>query len=131
MGLTVLPYIVRLIQQRKDVFEQYVQGFAGTGIKLLNTSNRDIEWNYAYCPAIFQDEDQLLRIKEKLEEEGIFIRRYFYPSLNTLPFLSSVVYCCNSEQLACRVAALPFYPELGLADITKIIETITVHLQPA
>lgn len=131
MGLAVLPYMARLIQQRKEVFDHYVEGFAGTVVELLNISDWDIEWNYAYCPAFFEDEGQLLRIKEKLEEEGVFIRRYFYPSLNTLPFLSVKAECSNSEHLASRVAALPLYPELRSNDINQIIQTINSCLKTA
>jgi dTDP-4-amino-4,6-dideoxygalactose transaminase len=55
----------------------------------------------------------------ELEKVGINSRRYFYPSLNTLPFLQYQP-CPVSEEIAKRVLCLPLHPELKESEICKI-----------
>ncbi len=131
MGLAMFPYLGDLIQQRKAIFNLYAEGLAATGLQLLIISSADIEWNFSYCPVLFKDENQLLRTKARLEEKGIYIRRYFYPSLNELPFLQGKTSCENSESISLKVAALPLYPGLCLKDIRLIIQVIIDNLQVA
>ena len=129
MGLALLPHLPLLIKQRKDIFDFYSKGLANTGIEVLNISNSDIQWNYSYFPILFKSEIDLLLIKAKLEEQQIFIRRYFYPSLNKLPFLKEKIICENSELLASKIAALPLYPGLTLGEINQIVNIIITHTQ--
>ncbi|RYD82613.1 MAG: DegT/DnrJ/EryC1/StrS family aminotransferase [Sphingobacteriales bacterium] len=129
MGLALLPYLPQLIEERKVIFDLYEMELSKTGIEFLNISHPDVAWNYAYCPVLFKNEEQLLRIKFKLEEEGIFIRRYFFPSLNQLPFLQQNIHCPISENIALRVAALPLYPGLTTTDTHRIVEIIKQNIQ--
>lgn len=81
MGLAMLPYLPQLIEKRKAIFDFYEKGLTDTCVHFLDFNNPDLSWNYAYCPVLFKKEEQLLLIKAKLEEEGIFIRRYFFKTL--------------------------------------------------
>ncbi len=131
MGLAVFPHIADLIHQRKIIFGIYRDLLADTGLELLNFDHSNFEWNFAYFPVLFADEDQLLRVQKKLNEKEIFIRRYFYPSLNELPFLEKKFECKTSEALSRRIASLPFYPGLETGDINKIVEIVKQNLLPA
>lgn len=77
------------------------------------------EYNYAYYPVIFKNENELLRVFDALHTADIFPRRYFYPSLNKLPYASGES-CPISEDISSRIACLPLYA--GLED--KTIQTI-------
>ena len=46
-----------------------------------------LDWNSAYYPVLLPDEDCRVRAERTLKEHGIHPRRYFYPALNTLPYL--------------------------------------------
>ena len=81
----------------------------------------ETEYNYAYYPVFFPDEKSLLDTKAKLEKEGIGTRRYFYPSLNTLPYLTSTQPCPVAEDIASRVLCLPLYPDLSDEEQTFIL----------
>jgi dTDP-4-amino-4,6-dideoxygalactose transaminase len=129
MGLALLQYLPQLIEQRKAIFDFYEKGLNKIGIEFLNISHPDVSWNYAYCPVLFKNEEQLLRIKSKLEEAGISIRRYFFPSLNLLPFLPENIRCQKSEDIAVRVAALPLYPGLSALDTQRIVEIVQQNIE--
>jgi dTDP-4-amino-4,6-dideoxygalactose transaminase len=111
MGLSVLPHMEYIIARRKAISERYdAQLPKGLSRPLIPA---ETEYNYAYYPVFFQDEKSLLDTKAELEKEGIGTRRYFYPSLNTLPYLSSTQPCPVAEDIASRVLCLPLYPDLS------------------
>ena len=61
------------------------------------------DWNYSYFPVIFESEKVLLHVEKQLKNENITPRRYFYPSLNQLPFLNHAAACPVSEDISRRV----------------------------
>ena len=77
-----------------------------------NEKPKNVLYNYAYYPVIFEDENVLLKTKNLLAENNIFPRRYFFPSLNKLPYLKSASSCPVSENVAQRILCLPLYPQL-------------------
>ena len=48
-----------------------------------------LEYNYAYYPVVFESEKELLVAFDRLAKIDVFPRRYFYPSLNKLPYLTA------------------------------------------
>jgi dTDP-4-amino-4,6-dideoxygalactose transaminase len=118
MGLCVLRVIDDLIDARRKVSQKYDT--------LLNRKklafprvNKDTEYNYAYYPVVFENESVLLKVKTELMNNNVNSRRYFYPSLNNLPYLSQSV-CRVSDDVARRVLSLPLYPELEDENIELI-----------
>jgi dTDP-4-amino-4,6-dideoxygalactose transaminase len=111
MGLSVLPHMEYIIARRKAISERYdAQLPKGLSRPLIPA---ETEYNYAYYPVFFPDEKSLLDTKSELEKEGIGTRRYFYPSLNTLPYLTTTQPCPVAEDIASRVLCLPLYPDLS------------------
>lgn len=128
MGLAIFPDLPNLIEQRKKLFDLYVGRFENTVVKTLPINAKDFSWNYSYCPVLFESEEQLLKVRAALEAEQINIRRYFYPSLNTLPFLKNNIVCEISENYSVKVASLPLYPGLAIEDLDKIASVILKNL---
>lgn len=122
MGLAVFPYIEKIISERKKIVEYYLSHLNFSEIKTLKI-RENITWNYSYFPIIFKNQKTLLKAQEILNKQNIFPRRYFYPSLNTLPYISSVEMPV-SESVAERVMCLPLYNGLKLGDQERIIECI-------
>ncbi|MDR2123638.1 MAG: DegT/DnrJ/EryC1/StrS family aminotransferase [Desulfovibrio sp.] len=87
-----------------------------------------LTYNYAYYPVIFDSETLLLRVQERLNRENIFPRRYFYPALNTLPYLDKRQSCPVAESLAPRVLCLPLYAELEEKTAARIARIIRQEL---
>lgn len=121
MGLANFPYIPQIIADRRRASEAYDAALDGcVGRPQMQTS---LEYNYAYYPVVFKNEAELLRVFTALNSENIFPRRYFYPSLNKLPYVASAP-CPVSENISSRIACLPLYVGLENSNITKIAKII-------
>ena len=122
MGLCNLKYIDQIIEKRKSISEKYDQ-LLGTNVKKPKIA-ADVKYNYAYYPVIFDSEAQLLGKMDALKRENIFPRRYFYPSLNQLPYLERSQACPVSEDVARRVLCLPLHAELEPETVGRIAEIV-------
>lgn len=118
MGNTLLPHFDDIINERKRLSRIYDDFLPKTMRR--PAMQQDLEYNYAYYPVLFENEQVLLAAFERLKEHRIFPRRYFYPSLNTLPYLKKYQACPISEDICSRIACLPLF--VGLED--TLIETI-------
>ncbi|MFL0352404.1 DegT/DnrJ/EryC1/StrS family aminotransferase [Xanthomarina sp. GH4-25] len=126
MGLAVIPYLESILEKRHTLVSKYLEAFKNTYIQTLEI-RPETQWNASYYPVIFKNQAQLLSVKQALEAQDIFPRRYFYPSLNTLPYIESVS-CPVSESVAERVMCLPLYPDLEKASQEQIISIILEHI---
>ncbi|MDR1595873.1 MAG: DegT/DnrJ/EryC1/StrS family aminotransferase [Puniceicoccales bacterium] len=117
MGLANFPYISEIIASRKRASYTY-------DITLGDCVGRptlvaEHEYNYAYYPVVFKNEEELKRVLSALAEHQIYPRRYFYPSLNTIKYVNGEK-CPMSEDISSRIACLPLF--VGLEN--KTIEEI-------
>jgi dTDP-4-amino-4,6-dideoxygalactose transaminase len=85
----------------------------------------DLEYNHAYYPAIFASEAQALRVLMALGELDIHPRRYFYPSLNTIPYMRSQTPCPVAEDISKRILCLPLSAKIDEAVQERICTTIS------
>ncbi|MBR0237056.1 MAG: DegT/DnrJ/EryC1/StrS family aminotransferase [Thermoguttaceae bacterium] len=122
MGLCNLPHVKEIIADRKKSVELYDSLFQGKFQRPILPEG--LEYNYSYYPVVFKSEEELLQVKETLESENIFIRRYFYPTLNKLPYLDKYYPCPVSEDVSNRIACLPLYYGLEKDVISKIVSLI-------
>lgn len=126
MGLANFPYIQTIIAERQRVSELYDKLLQGL---VRRPQPQDgLEYNYAYYPVVFKTESELQQVFKKLAENDIYARRYFYPSLNTLPYVEKQS-CPISEDISTRIACLPLYPDLTNEEITKIAGIISDNLK--
>lgn len=130
MGLCNLRHIDNEIAKRKMVAERYIERLSGTdGITPWKPQN-GVKHNYAYFPVLFdkavfgKSRDE---VAEKLLEEGIFARKYFYP-------ITSEFECYKdkfeiqptpiAKKAAEQVLTLPLYADLALDDVDRICDII-------
>ncbi|GHN02886.1 aminotransferase [Cytophagales bacterium WSM2-2] len=118
MGLCVIKYIEYILERRKKLSIHYKRRLEGLDIAYQRISN-SVEYNNSYFPIIFENEDLLLKSVKILNENSVFPRRYFYPSLNRLPYVN-YVNCPVSENISKRVLCLPLYPDLREEEIDLI-----------
>lgn len=120
-GLAVLPYLDDIIAARKEIADIYISNLRSTvqTIELRAGTN----WNYSYFPVVFETEENLLNVIQKLNEQAINPRRYFYPSLNTLDFVNGNS-CPISESLASRILCLPLFVGLERETIETIVNIV-------
>lgn len=125
MGVCVLKNIDEIINHRKKIYNYY-----NTLIDKINFITKpilmkNIKYNYAYYPIILDNESQLKIVKDKLNQENIFPRRYFYPSLNKLGENFSNEYNCPiSESISSRILCLPISTYILDFEVEKIIKII-------
>ena len=123
MGLCVLDEIDLVKSERAKIWQKYLSELPYDRLSFQQW-NDDSFNNHAYAPVLFNSEIELLNTEIKLKENGIFPRRYFYPSLDTLEYLKSDRICVISRSIASRILCLPIYPGLSAENRNKIINII-------
>lgn len=126
MGLAVLPHMQTILAERKRVVDFYNQHLNFDKIQTLKI-RVNTQWSYSYYPIVFKDEVTLLQVQKALNAEQIFPRRYFYPSLNTVDYLSGQKMPV-SEGIASRVLCLPLFTDLSKNDLVQIVEILNANL---
>lgn len=123
MGLANLKYVDQNIRKRKDVYDEYIKRLPAENF-ILPKINDSSSHNYSYFPVVCESEEITLKIIQLLETNNIFVRRYFFPSLNKLPYVNSEIECPISEDIALRIICLPLYVGIKNKDIELITEII-------
>ncbi len=126
MGLCILPKVKNIIGKRKEL-SQYYDSLLNWEILFKPNSSHNINYNFAYFPVLFQTEKQLENAVEALNKIEIYPRRYFYPSLNKLPFVNGDD-CPISESISPRVLSLPLFYDLSKRNIKLIASIINNSL---
>ncbi|GAA0353566.1 DegT/DnrJ/EryC1/StrS family aminotransferase [Bowmanella denitrificans] len=118
MGLAVLDDIQRITERRLAIVNQYklnLQGCVG-----FQHWQEGASINGAYMPVVLESEADINRCVKNLQEEQVYPRRYFYPSLNKAPAFYQQSDCSNSESLANRILCLPLYTDLSTQEVDRI-----------
>ena len=128
MGICNLRHVDEEIQKRKVVVDRYVEKLSGIdGIKICKTRD-GVKSNYAYFPVVF-DGYKINRDKvfEKLKQENIIARKYFYPLTNSFECYKGRFNSNDTpvaKYIAERVLTLPLYADLALEDVDRICNII-------
>ncbi|MEO8665003.1 MAG: DegT/DnrJ/EryC1/StrS family aminotransferase [Ignavibacteria bacterium] len=122
MGLCNLPRVREFISKRKEITELYKKYLNSTSL-IYPSIPENINYNYSYFPVIFPGEEKMLFIKKKLADDGVNARRYFFPSLNKLPYVNADA-CPVSERISKRVLCLPLYQGLDPRDVERISKIV-------
>lgn len=124
MGIVNLEYINQILEKRKLLSEHYNSNL----FPKLNGYQPEIYkntiFNYAYYPVVFHDKKQFDRTLEQLNIAKIFPRRYFYPSLDTLPYVKSNKNLIHTHSITERVLCLPLYHTLSVEEVDLITRLI-------
>src|SRR5690606_24641117 len=119
MGLVNLKHIKNIHEKRKKLTECYDKKLRDLkAVKPL--WHKEANLNYAYYPIILESEELLLKIKDELDKNEIFTRRYFYPSLaSSLPYLVPKFLSINDD-VSKRVLCLPLYYDLTIEEVDLV-----------
>lgn len=123
MGICNFPHLDAIIEARKTASATYDNELAGAAI-YRPVALQETVYNYAYYPVVFKDEATLLNVREQLAKHAISTRRYFYPSLNKLPFFNNPSHCPISEDISRRVLSLPLSAEISTEQIVAVCNLI-------
>jgi dTDP-4-amino-4,6-dideoxygalactose transaminase len=125
MGLCLLPCMDQIIDKRRQITTMYDELISDSHLQRPELP-QEVEYNYNYYPVLFPSHADMMHARQNLMKQDIFPRRYFYPSLNTLPYLQQAGYkpCPVSESAAMRVLCLPLYYDLLQEEVHRISKII-------
>jgi len=130
-GLLQLRHINASLARRRQVDAAYREALQGVaGIRLLQGA-AELEVNYSYFPILVEENFSISRdaLYEKLRNQGIFARRYFYPLIANFPMYKDMP-SAQAENLpqanaaANKVLCLPIYSALSPEDVTRIVNIV-------
>lgn len=126
-GLLQLNHLAGAIQKRQAIDARYRDLLTGIpGITCLEPEP-DTVANYAYFPVFVGDDYPTSRdaLNQKLRDNGIFARRYFYPLIAEFPMYRGLP-SAQLERLPVavdtsrRVLCLPIFPALELSVVDEV-----------
>ena len=130
MGICNLKHIEEEIEKRRIVVERYRANLENVdGIK-LSPIQKDVVPNYAYFPVVFDEKvfgATRNEVFEKLAENDICARKYFYPLTNTFECFNGQFDVNNTPvalHISNRVLTLPLYADLPLDVVDRICNII-------
>jgi len=131
LGLLQLKYINRAIDRRREIDRQYRDELSSVSNMTCPPLPADTIYNHAYFPILIGKGYPLSRdeLYDKLRQNGIYARRYFYPLISEFPMYRGLPSAVPSnipvaKKVAGQVLCLPIYPTLENESITKIISII-------
>lgn len=130
MGICNLRHLDAEIAKRKTVAEHYRNRLENIpGLRLI-PEQEGVTSNYAYFPVVFDgyrySRDEVF---ERLAEQGIVARKYFYPLTNEFECYRELPTAGGdktpvAKYIADRVLTLPLYADLAVADVDRICDII-------
>ena len=126
MGVVMLRHMPAILERRKAQWARYAEVLDGSGVQLARVP-AGTDFNHAYFPVIMPTEAALHALLAELAKEDIHPRRYFFPSLTELPYLSAAGTCPVAEDIARRALCLPLYHVLENGTIDHIAARVRAH----
>ncbi len=121
-GLANFKHIEEILSKRKEQYNRYLAKLENhSGHKLV--VNRHADFNCAYFPLVFENEALLQKSIDELLQHYVVPRRYFYPSLNVLPYVKDY-HTPVADDIASRVLCLPLYHKLQNTEIDMICRVL-------
>ncbi len=130
-GLLQLKHMAEILQRRQEIDNRYRAALAGVkGIRILPLPDNSRQ-NYSYFPILVEADYPLSRdaLYQKLREQDIYARRYFYPLISAFPMYRGLASATPANlpvasRIAEQVICLPIYPALENSDVDRVIELI-------
>lgn len=132
LGLLQLKYIGQVLERRKEIDALYREQLnCVEGISCLQSAGEEVA-NYSYFPVLVEENYPMSRdeLYQKLKDDNIYSRRYFYPLISEFPMYRGLPSACKTNlpvatSSASKVLCLPIYPALKKSQIGTIAGLIT------
>lgn len=130
-GMLQLQHVDEAMAKRQSIDAAYRNALQGVpGIRCLQSAGEQVA-NYSYFPILVEADYPLSRdaLYQKLKDNNIFARRYFYPLITDFPMYRGMP-SAHRENLpvataaAQKVLCLPIYPSLATEQQKRIIELV-------
>lgn len=131
LGLLQMKHFNHVVRRRAEIDRRYRTALTDVpGIRCLPIPD-GVEPNHAYFPILVgpdygETRDELY---ERMKENGVYTRRYFYPLLSSLDMYRGFPSAADSHlpvavRAAEEVLCLPIYPDLSVDDQDRVIAPI-------
>ncbi len=130
-GLLQLKHVDKAIERRREIDAQYREQLSLVKGITCPPLPVDTIYNHAYFPILVEKDYSLSRdgLYEKLRQNGVFGRRYFYPLISDFPMYRGLPSAAQTnlivaKKVADRVLCLPIYPLLTDNDFQRVVSLI-------
>ena len=130
-GMLQLQHVDDAIAKRQSIDAAYRKALQGVpGIRCLQSAGEQVA-NYSYFPILVEADYPLSRdaLYQKLKDNNIFARRYFYPLITDFPMYRGMP-SAHRENLpvataaAQKVLCLPIYPNLTPEQLKSVVQIV-------
>ena len=133
LGVINIDYLENIINIRKNAcldYDTQLNKLYENGIIRKQKIADNVKYNFAYYPIIFNSTKKLNFVKKALNDNNIYPRKYFYPSLNKLRYLSPdlKLKCEVSEKISKSILCLPLDSYIKIRDIKFITKLIIENI---
>lgn len=122
MGLAVLRYAQDILEKRKADYLYYKERLSDLNLKMQQLNTKAVT-NFSYFNISFEQEDDLINAMKFLERKQIFTRRYFYPSLSKLHYLTPQALPIT-ENTSKKILCLPLFFQMTKGEQDFICDTL-------
>lgn len=131
-GMLQLQHVEHALARRQAIDTTYRKAFENVlGIRCVQGNGQQVS-NYSYFPIMVESDYPMDRdaLYQKLKDNGIFARRYFYPLITSFPMYRGMP-SAHRDNLPMAVAAaqkvicLPIYPNLDDDSINRIAALVS------
>lgn len=131
-GLLNLKQVDNAIENRRHITEIYREALKDVpGIRYLNDIE-GVRHNYSYFPIFINEKEYGMSrntLYEKLKQNNILSRRYFYPLISNFPVYRGLDSATKehlpvANKMADQVLCLPIYADLSDIDVIRIVEIV-------
>lgn len=134
-GLLQLKHIDHALQRRREIDRYYRQELQDVpGIRVVDGTGQTTA-NYSYFPILVDSDYPLSRdgLYQKLKDNNIFGRRYFYPLISEFPMYRGMNSAERnnlpvSVKIAEKVICLPIYSNLENHDAARVVNLIVENI---
>ena len=131
LGLLQLQHVGRAIERRGQIAARYRELLEGLpGVRLMDPP-ADASANHSYFPILIGGCFPIGRdeLYQKLKDEGVHARRYFYPLISDFPMYRGLASADPAKLPVARAAAsqvlcLPIYPALDDEDVQRVADIV-------
>ncbi len=130
-GLVQLRHYEASRSARANIDQYYREALAEIGGLEIPPIATNVRPNFSYFPIVVRDEYGRSReqLYDLLKQREIYSRRYFFPSLSTLPPYADLPSAAaanlpNGNDMANRVLCLPIYPDLSRDDQNRLVDAL-------
>jgi dTDP-4-amino-4,6-dideoxygalactose transaminase len=123
MGLVNLNYIAEILEKRQLVHQWYDRLLQGKDVRKPAVTAQST-FNYSYYPLVFPSEEILLQVIDKMQQQNIFPRRYFYPTLSSLHYVTNPYKTPIADAVSKRVICLPLFHTITEEEVMQVSQAI-------